>query len=185
MVQQPKAISVREVVTSVGLAIAVAVCGVLLWEAVVWFFQLPKALLPTPRQVFHAAVEQREAIIRGTITTGIAAACRIARCDRRRFIDFGRLQSIAKNSAGLFSLRGVSANRPHRGHRTAVDHLERLSISHRRDRHGHRLLVSDRQQRHRGIAVDQPRPIRFVRAVRRRQIQKDWLDCRFRRRFPT
>ncbi len=75
MVQQPTAMSVREVVTSVGLAIAVAVCGLLLWEAVVWFFQLPKALLPTPRQVFHAAVEQRQAIMRGTITTGIAAAC--------------------------------------------------------------------------------------------------------------
>ena len=64
----------REWLTSLMLVLAVAGCSLLFWEFVVWAFGLPRALLPTPRQVFHAAVEQREALSRGTLITGMAAA---------------------------------------------------------------------------------------------------------------
>ncbi len=63
----------REIASSLGLVIAVAVCGILIWELVVWAFGLPKALLPTPRQVLSAAIQERAAIARGTMMTGIAA----------------------------------------------------------------------------------------------------------------
>lgn len=63
----------RDTVTSVALVGGVAIAALLLWEAVVWKFQLPKALLPTPRQCFAAAIEHRGVLIRGTFSTGIAA----------------------------------------------------------------------------------------------------------------
>ncbi len=63
----------RGIVTSLGLVIAVAVCGILIWELVVWAFGLPKALLPTPRHVLTAAIQEREALLSGTAMTGIAA----------------------------------------------------------------------------------------------------------------
>lgn len=63
----------KEAATSAALVAAVAVAGLLAWEAVVWWFDLPKALLPTPRQCVSAAMENRDTLIRGTLSTGIAA----------------------------------------------------------------------------------------------------------------
>ena len=73
MIARERRSGTREIITSLSLVIGVAVCGLLIWELVVWTFQLPKALLPTPRQVLAAAVREREAILRGTAMTGIAA----------------------------------------------------------------------------------------------------------------
>ncbi len=73
MIAHERRSGTRELVTSLSLVMGVAVCGILIWELLVWAFQLPKALLPTPRQVLAAAVEEREAILRGTAMTGIAA----------------------------------------------------------------------------------------------------------------
>jgi NitT/TauT family transport system permease protein len=63
----------RDAVQSAMLVVGVAVVGLAVWEAVVWQFQLPKALLPTPRQCWAAAIEQRAALWRGTLSTGTAA----------------------------------------------------------------------------------------------------------------
>lgn len=59
--------------SSAGLVLSVAVAGLLCWELIVAFCALPPALLPTPRQVLIAAVQHRESLLRGTITTGVAA----------------------------------------------------------------------------------------------------------------
>ena len=63
----------REILVSVALVAIVA--GLLLgvWEFVVWKFDLPKALLPTPRQCWDAAVLERLALFRATLATGYAA----------------------------------------------------------------------------------------------------------------
>jgi len=53
--------------------IAVAVAAIVAWEAIVAIFQLPKILLPTPRQCWAAAVAQRSALTSGAIATGSAA----------------------------------------------------------------------------------------------------------------
>jgi NitT/TauT family transport system permease protein len=58
---------------SAVLVIAVAVVVVIAWEFIVWFYQLPKALLPTPRQCAMAAFDNRAALIRGIYSTGVAA----------------------------------------------------------------------------------------------------------------
>lgn len=63
----------QDAAISALLVSAVAVCALIVWEAVVWMFELPKALLPTPRQCWDAAIEQREDLIRGTLSTGVAA----------------------------------------------------------------------------------------------------------------
>ena len=60
--------------TSIALVAGVAISILLLWEAAVWYFDLPKALLPTPRQCFNAAVTHRNALLKGTFSTGVAAA---------------------------------------------------------------------------------------------------------------
>ena len=63
----------RDAGTSAVLVIAVACVALLAWETVVWLFDLPKALLPTPRQCVQAALREREALIQGTFSTGVAA----------------------------------------------------------------------------------------------------------------
>lgn len=57
-----------------SLVVGVALCGLLVWEAVVWLFDLPRALLPTPRRVFWTAIQERETLVRGTVVTGTASA---------------------------------------------------------------------------------------------------------------
>lgn len=64
---------VRDTIVSAFLVAAVAIVGLLVWEWVVWQFQLPKALLPTPRQCLTAAIEERVALSRGVLSTGVAA----------------------------------------------------------------------------------------------------------------
>ena len=56
-----------------ALVLAVAVSGLLAWELIVWAFGLPPALLPTPRQVLAAAIQERKALVQGTLATGVAA----------------------------------------------------------------------------------------------------------------
>lgn len=58
--------------------LAVAVVGLLIWEAIVWAWALPPALLPTPRQCFAAAVRERGTLLRGTVSTGAAAVAGLA-----------------------------------------------------------------------------------------------------------
>lgn len=64
---------VRDTIVSAFLVAAVAIVGLLVWEWGVWQFQLPKALLPTPRQCLTAAIEERVALSRGVLSTGVAA----------------------------------------------------------------------------------------------------------------
>ena len=63
---------------SIAMVASVAVVGLLIWESIVWLYDLPKALLPTPRQCFWAAVEQRGPLLRGVYSTGVAAVIGLA-----------------------------------------------------------------------------------------------------------
>ncbi len=63
----------QDAALSAALVITVAIIALVCWEAAVWLFDLPKALLPTPRQCLAAAVQERLALIQGTFSTGIAA----------------------------------------------------------------------------------------------------------------
>ncbi|QDT03272.1 Putative aliphatic sulfonates transport permease protein SsuC [Rubripirellula lacrimiformis] len=67
-----------EFATSTGLVVSVAIAGIAAWYGVVGWFELPKALLPTPGQVWDAAVIHREELVRGTIATGAAAVAGLA-----------------------------------------------------------------------------------------------------------
>jgi NitT/TauT family transport system permease protein len=62
-----------DLMVSAVLVGGVALLGILAWEAVVWIWGLPPALLPTPRRVLQAAYKERESLFRGTLTTGVAA----------------------------------------------------------------------------------------------------------------
>ena len=63
----------KEIFLSFALVIAVAVIGLMSWEVVVWYFELPKALRPTPRQCFAAGIENRDVLLKGVVSTGIAS----------------------------------------------------------------------------------------------------------------
>ncbi len=65
-------------VANVLMVAMVAVFVSLLWELIVWLYDLPKALLPTPRQCLVAAAEQRDALLRGIYSTGVAAVAGLA-----------------------------------------------------------------------------------------------------------
>lgn len=65
----------RDVVLSAVLVVLVAGVALGLWQSVVWWFDLPKALLPTPIQCFQAATREREPLFWGTVSTGLAAVC--------------------------------------------------------------------------------------------------------------
>jgi NitT/TauT family transport system permease protein len=68
----------RSVVGGIAMVTAVAVFGLLIWESIVWLYDLPKALLPTPRQCVAAAIEQRGPLLRGIYSTGVAAVIGLA-----------------------------------------------------------------------------------------------------------
>ena len=56
------------------LAVAsVALFAIATWQWIVWYWGLPKALLPTPGQTFDAAVKYREVLLKGLFSTAIAA----------------------------------------------------------------------------------------------------------------
>ena len=63
---------VKTVVISAMLVAAVAGCTLWVWDAVAVYLD-SKSLLPTPRQSWEAAVSEREALVYGTLSTGIAA----------------------------------------------------------------------------------------------------------------
>jgi NitT/TauT family transport system permease protein len=57
-----------------GVAVAlVALAAVGIWQSIVWYWGLPKALLPTPKQTFDAAVTNRELLFKGMYSTASAA----------------------------------------------------------------------------------------------------------------
>ncbi len=62
-----------DLLASAGWVIGVGLAPLLSWEAVVWWFELPRALLPTPRRVLAAANTERHALLTGTLSTGLAA----------------------------------------------------------------------------------------------------------------
>ncbi len=68
----------KEVFLSVTLVVLVALLALLVWESVVWYFDLPKALLPTPRQCFQAGFENQETLIKAILSTGIASIAGLA-----------------------------------------------------------------------------------------------------------
>ena len=68
----------RELLLSITLVVGVAIASLISWEIVVWHFELPKALLPTPRQCFSAGVENREILFKGIVSTGIASIAGLA-----------------------------------------------------------------------------------------------------------
>ncbi len=49
-----------------------------IWQFVVWHFELPPILLPSPSQVLAAGIEERESLMRGTFVTGLAAVLGLA-----------------------------------------------------------------------------------------------------------
>jgi NitT/TauT family transport system permease protein len=66
-------LSLRDSVTSALLVTGVALIGLIVWTKLVHSFDLPKVLLPTPRQCLLAAEEHRTALLYGTWSTGLAA----------------------------------------------------------------------------------------------------------------
>ena len=65
--------SVGEYIQSAVMIVGVALIACLLWEWIVWGMDLPKALLPTPRQCWAAFAKNRDVLIRGIVGTGMAA----------------------------------------------------------------------------------------------------------------
>lgn len=63
----------REGLISAALVIGVALCGLWSWARAVSYFQLPKALLPTPQQCLQAASDNASDLLYGTYSTGVAA----------------------------------------------------------------------------------------------------------------
>ena len=63
----------REILVSIILVATVACVVLGIWEFIVWKFELPKALLPTPRQCWDAAVMEKLPLFRATLSTGFAA----------------------------------------------------------------------------------------------------------------
>lgn len=62
-----------------GLAVVtVALIAIGVWQAIVWYWGLPKALLPTPKQTFDAAVMNRESLMQGIYSTACAAVMGLA-----------------------------------------------------------------------------------------------------------
>ncbi len=65
------------VVQSVSV-IAVAAVAIVVWILVLELFELPPILLPSPQRVLDAAMRERDTLIRGMFSTGIAAAAGLA-----------------------------------------------------------------------------------------------------------
>ncbi len=63
----------REILVSIVLVATVAGVVLGIWELIVWKFELPKALLPTPKQCWDAAVLEKLPLFRATLSTGFAA----------------------------------------------------------------------------------------------------------------
>jgi len=66
----------REILVSISLVATVACIVLGVWEFIVWKFDLPKALLPTPRQCLNAAVLGGLALFRGDSLSGFGWAGR-------------------------------------------------------------------------------------------------------------
>ena len=85
----------REMLVSVILVATVACIVLGAWEFIVWKFDLPKALLPTPRQCWDAAVLERIALFRATLSTGTSAFCGLVGSSRHGLRSGRYFQSIS------------------------------------------------------------------------------------------
>lgn len=68
----------KDMAISAALVVAVAIAVAAIWHWIAVFFELPKVLLPTPWEVLGAAWVERSALLRGTLTTGLAALVSLA-----------------------------------------------------------------------------------------------------------
>lgn len=66
--------NLRDTLISAVLVCGVAIVGLFVWAKVVTYYDLPKALLPTPWQCWQAALSNAKPLLWGTFSTGIAAA---------------------------------------------------------------------------------------------------------------
>ena len=130
--KRPPTTQVPDAARHWGPAILVAVIAVATWQLIAWGFEMPSALLPKPAEVWRAAAENRIELLKALYATGLAAAA-------------GLLAAIGLGSTGVLSLCDLPANRAHCRDRPAVDHLERIPVSHRGHCDGHRVSVPDRQ----------------------------------------
>ena len=61
------------------LVVSVAVLGLLTWWFIVWHFELPPALLPSPRQCWDAGLENRQVLFDAVFkSTGLASVAGLA-----------------------------------------------------------------------------------------------------------
>ena len=65
----------KDMLISLVWIFCVAGLGIVFWYALVWFYELPKLLLPMPHQVLLAAWQERQALLWGTLSTTAAAVC--------------------------------------------------------------------------------------------------------------
>lgn len=65
----------HDLVTSAAWVVGVASLGVFAWYVLVWFYELPKLLLPMPHQVLVAAWQERQELMAATLSTTAAAVC--------------------------------------------------------------------------------------------------------------
>ncbi|EMI18457.1 binding-protein-dependent transport system inner membrane component [Rhodopirellula maiorica SM1] len=63
----------KSVVLSVASVVAGALVLLTMWTGVIWYFELPPILLPSPNQVLSTAMQERKSLLRGTYVTGLAA----------------------------------------------------------------------------------------------------------------
>ena len=66
--------SVAVAVLEVLPTIIVAAVAIAIWQVIAWGFDLPPALLPKPRQVLEAAMENQAELAKALYSTGLAAA---------------------------------------------------------------------------------------------------------------
>ena len=61
------------------LVVSVAILGLLTWWFIVWHFELPPALLPSPRQCWYAGLENRQVLFDAVFkSTGLASVAGLA-----------------------------------------------------------------------------------------------------------
>ncbi|MGB0595559.1 MAG: ABC transporter permease [Rubripirellula sp.] len=69
----PSRRSIADPLISLAMVIGVALVAGLIWQLAIDRFDLPKALLPTPRQCWAAVMSHRGTLLRGILGTGLAA----------------------------------------------------------------------------------------------------------------
>ena len=101
----------HDTLLSAALVALVALLGILTWAFVVWHFELPKALLPTPGQCLKAAMVEREALLTGILSIVIRKAGRtsmlcasLAELFKSRLPIVGRIHQVGREGRFLRQL---------------------------------------------------------------------------------